>query len=180
MLIQEVIRMVGYSSPFAGRYLRYVLSMLLFGLLGPVMLWQQGVWPVIVSLLLAALCTLGYDSATHLFVRVKSLKIVNEKPLLSIHAIKIGPESKGFIVLTDRFVIFVPLWKKIKTVLHTDHIVRHEFEGERLEITAKFRNKHRTFEFYVSSPERVKLLLEEKSGRSLPYKYDKHQKHPNV
>ncbi|MCR6112425.1 hypothetical protein HXA35_19000 [Bacillus sp. A301a_S52] len=172
--------MVGHSSPFAGRYFRYVLSILVFGLLGPVMLWSQGMLPIVTSLLLAVLCTIGYDAFTHVFVRVKSLKIVNEKPLLSVHATKIGPESKGFIVLTDRFVIFVPLWKKIKTVLHTKHIVRHEFEGERLEVTAKFRNKHRTFEFYVSSPERVKLLLEEKSGRSLPYKYDKQEKHPTL
>jgi hypothetical protein len=154
--------------------------MLLFGLLGPVMLWPQGVWPVIVSFLLAVFCTVGYDALTRLFARVKSLKIVNEKPLLSVHATKVGSESKGFIVFTNRFVIFVPLWKRIKIVLHTEHIVRHEFEGERLEVTAKFRNKHRTFQFFVSSPERVKLLLEEKSGRSLPYKYDKHEKHPTV
>lgn len=165
--------MVRYANPFAGRYFRYVSSILLFAVLGPVLFWQWNQMISIVSILAAVLCTLGYDLLMRETAKRKASGMVNEEAVLTVHAVNAGSERKGFIIITDRFVLFVPRWKKIKTVLDTEQIVRHEFDGQLLEITAKFPNKHRTFRFHVLMPEKIKSVLDEKSGESLPYKYDK-------
>ncbi|WP_416147850.1 hypothetical protein ACM26V_16605 [Salipaludibacillus sp. HK11] len=165
--------MVRHSSPFGGRYSRYVLSILLFGLLGPVVLSQWGVLYSFLSVLFAALITIGYDRLIFQIAKQKSTKIVREQCSLIVHAMKPGSERKGFLVITENFVLFAPNWNKIKTILDTEQIVRHEFNGHHVELTVRFPNKHRMFQFYVSSPERTKQMLTEKSGESLPYKYDK-------
>jgi hypothetical protein len=173
--------MVRHSSPFSGRYLRYVLSILFFAILAPLILWQWSPLYSVLSLLAAAALTVGYDSVTRQIALNKAEGMVNEKSSLIVHAVKIASDRKGYLVITDNFVLFVPLWKKkIKTVLETSQIVRYEFERQTVEITAKFPNKHRTFQFCISSPERVKQELEEKSGKSLPYKYDKMSKSEGV
>ncbi|PYZ91624.1 hypothetical protein CR194_18500 [Salipaludibacillus keqinensis] len=168
--------MVRHSSPFSGRYSRYVLSILIFAVLTPIIMWESNIMYSVISIVIAALLTVGYDVLTRQIAIRKAEKMVNEQSSLIVHAVKRSSERKGYLVLTDRFVVFVPLWKKIKTVLDTEQVVRHEFDGQLIEITVRFPNKHRTFRFFVSSPEKVKLMLDAKSGESLPYKYDKMEK----
>lgn len=165
--------MVRHSNPFASRYSRYVLSLLLFGLLGPVIMWDSEILYSILSILLAGIFTIGYDTLIGQLAKKKAEKIVREQSNLIVHAVKHGPDRKGFFVITEKFVLFVPRWNKIKTVLDSGQIVRHQFDGQFVELTVRFPNKHRMFQFSVSSPEKVKSMLTEKSGESLPYKYDK-------
>ncbi|WP_280771078.1 hypothetical protein [Salipaludibacillus daqingensis] len=172
--------MVRHSSPFAGRYTRYVLSVLLLGLLGPLIMWDSGIGYSLFSIFLAVLFTIGYDALIIKIAEQKAEKMVEEKSSLIVHAVMHGPERKGFIVFTEGFVLFVPTWNKIKTIFDAKRIVRHQFDGQFVELTVRFPNKHRMFQFSVSEPEKVKLMLTEKSGESLPYKYDKMKKNENV
>jgi len=143
-------------------------------------MWDWGLLYSILSIFLAVIFTIGYDALIGQLAKKKAEKIVQEKSNLIVHAVKHGSERKGFIVITDRFVLFVPNWNKIKTVLDAERIVRHQFDGQFLELTVRFPNKHRMFQFSVSSPEKVKLMLTEISGESLPYKYDKKKSSESV
>lgn len=172
--------MVRHANPFAGRHSRYVLSLLLFGLLGPIVLWDVETIYSLFSILLALLFTIGYDALIGQIAKKKAEKIVQEQSNLVVHAVKHGSDRKGFVVITEQFVLFVPKWNKIKTVLDSKQIVRHQFDGQFVELTVRFPNKHRMFQFAVSSPEKVKSMLTEKSGESLPYKYDKMENNESV
>ncbi|MGJ9384028.1 hypothetical protein [Salipaludibacillus sp. CF4.18] len=172
--------MVKHTRPFAGKYTRYIMAWLFLGLLGPLVLWPGDVLLTTISIVLALLFTVGYDLIVREIVKRKAKSIAKENAELVLDALRYGRDQKGFLVVTKTFLIFVPLLSNIKTVIDTNKIVRHEFDGQILELTVKFPNKHRMFQFYVSSPVKVEALLLKKSGKSLPYKYDKMKKNNSL
>lgn len=172
--------MISHTRPFAGKYSRYVLSWLLLGLLGPLVIWSGEIVQTLISISAAIALTFGYDFVIRLVVKRKASALVKEKTELVMDAIRYGTDRKGHIAITKNFLLFVPVTSKVRTILDTKNIVRHEFDGQILELTVRFPNKHRMFQYYVSSPEKIEAVLLEKSGKSLPYKYDKMKKNKSV
>ncbi|GEL08450.1 hypothetical protein [Salisediminibacterium halotolerans] len=165
--------MVRHSNPFAGRYTRYILSILIFGLLLPFLLWQTDPLFSLLSILAALLLTVGVDYILSQVAQYKAEAMVSEPVRLVFPAFKRTTGAKGFFVMTDRFTMFVPLWHKITLVLENERIMRYEIDNYEVDLIVKFPNKHRSFYFTVSSPHRVQERLESVVGPSLPYKYDK-------
>ena len=168
--------MIQRSRPFSDKFLRYILSCLIFVSLGLFLLWQGSWWYGTGSIVLAFLLSFGIDILFRFIVRKKVLGIVKEEPHLIIDAIRLKSQKRGYLVVTDRFFLFVPLFRKVKTVVETNQIVRIESERVFLEVTAKFPNQFRTFSYTVLSTKKLLPVLQKLTGESLPYKYDKLEK----
>ncbi|MBU9710860.1 hypothetical protein [Evansella tamaricis] len=169
--------MLKHGRPFSDKYLWYILNWLLFGLLGSIFLWQWNWAYGVVSVILAFLLTFGVDFLCRYFVKNKVRAMVKEEPIIIVDAIRMQQEKRGYLVLTKNFVLFVPLLRRIKTVIESDQIVRQDSERLVVEITAKFPNKYRVFTFAVLSTKKLLPILKDMTGESLPYKYDRLEKH---
>ncbi|WP_078593435.1 hypothetical protein [Evansella clarkii] len=168
--------MLQRTRPYHEKYLRYVLSWLIFGFFGLIFLWQWGWIYGLLSLAAAFILSFGLDLVFRFVVRRKVKAMVGEEPKVIVDAIRMRKERKGFLVVTDRFVLFVPLFRKIKTVMEADQIVRTQTDRLLVEITAKFPNRYRTFSYTVLSKKKLMPVLKELTGESLPYKYEKLEK----
>ncbi|MDQ0257425.1 hypothetical protein J2S74_004883 [Evansella vedderi] len=161
------------SRPITDKYFRYVISWLLFGVAGGLLFWQWGWYFALICILTAFVLTFGVDYLFRFIVKQKVRAMVKEEPVLITDAVRLRLERRGFLVITEKFVLFVPVFRKIKTVIEADQIVRYEVEGLIVEITAKFPNQYRTFSFQVLSPNKVLANLQVMSGESMPYKHEK-------
>ncbi|ADU32379.1 hypothetical protein [Evansella cellulosilytica] len=168
--------MVGRTRLISDKYFRYIVSWLIFGVLGGTLFWQIGWMYTIASVAIAFMLSFGIDMIARMIVGFKVRSIVNEKPLLTVEAIRLRMEKKGFLVVTNRFILFVPLFRKIKTVIDTNQIVRYEVDRLQVTITARLPNRYRTFSYNVTSTKAILSLLQEMTGESLPYKYEKMEK----
>ncbi|MBU9724278.1 MULTISPECIES: hypothetical protein [Bacillaceae] len=169
--------MVKVSRPFTDKYLRYVISWLLFGLFGSLYMWQWSWIYGIASLLVAFCLSFGLDLLYRYIVKSKVRAMVNEEPLVVVDAIRLKRERRGYLVVTDSFVLFVPVFRKIKTVVEIKQIVRIESERLGLEIIAKLPNNYHVFSFALISSKKFLPVLKELTGESLPYKYDRLHNH---
>ena len=167
--------MVERTSPISDRYFRYIASWSLFGVLGTIVFSQWSLSYVFLSIAIAFLLSFGIDIVTHFIVRQKVQGIVKEKPIFILEAAMARGEKRGYLVVTKNHVLFVPLFKKIKTVLKTESVIRYKLDRQRIEITAKFSNRYRTYSYNVSSTKKLIPITKEYLGKSLPYKYDKLQ-----
>lgn len=161
------------AKPVTDKYFRYIVSWLLFGVGGGLLFWQYGWSFAFISIFIAFMITFGLDFAARMIVKQKVKAMVKEEPIVITDAVRLRMERRGFLVFTERFVLFVPVFRKIKTIIETEQIVRYELENLQLEITAKFPNQYRTFSFQVLSSEKVLDILQSNLGKPLPYKYEK-------
>lgn len=168
--------MIGRTTLISHKYFRYIACWLLFGVLGIIIFSKWNMIYGLISVCIAFVLTFGIDSLKHFIVRQKVLHLVKEKPLIILDAARGRGEKSGFLVVTESYILFVPLLRKIKTVLDIEKIIRYYTDGEEVQITAKFPNRFRTFSFYVLSTKKLLPILKEYVGESLPYKYDKLQK----
>ncbi|MDG5787415.1 hypothetical protein QA612_07900 [Evansella sp. AB-P1] len=165
--------MVNRTMPITDKYFRYVVTWVLFGGLGTFLFWQWNWVYASICLVVAFLVTFGVDILFLFIVKQKVKAIVNEKPKLIVDAVRIRMEKRGYLVITNGFVLFVPIFRKIKTVIEADQIVRFEVERVLVEITARFPNQYRTFSYNVLSTKKVSQALQDLTGETFPYKYEK-------
>ncbi|MFA9556423.1 hypothetical protein ACERII_03815 [Evansella sp. AB-rgal1] len=166
--------MIGPSVPIYEKYFRYVVSWLLFGVAGTLLFWQWGWVYVAICVSAAFMLSFGYDLLARFVVKQKVKAMVGDKPFLIVDAVRMRKERKGYLVFTKRFVLFVPVFQKIKTVIEADQIIRYEADRLYVEIIARFPNRYRTFPFVVLSSAKVLKALHQLTGeKMLPYKYEK-------
>lgn len=165
--------LIGRSNPFFDKYFRYTVSWLLFGVFGPIYLWQWDWLFALFSIIIAFFLTIGADMIFLFIVRQKVKAVVKEAPLVATEAVRLRLERRGYLVLTNRFVLFVPVLGKIKTVYEVNQIVRYKVEHLQLDLTVRFRNHHRFFSFYVISAKKLLPCLREMSGQHKSYKLEK-------
>ncbi|MCD8509443.1 MAG: hypothetical protein LRY73_05875 [Bacillus sp. (in: Bacteria)] len=161
------------AKPVTDKYFRYIVSWLLFGVGGGILFWQYGWTFALFSIFIAFILTFGVDLGARFIVKQKVRAMVKEDPIIITDAVRLRMERRGFLVITERFLLFVPVFRKIKTVIETEQIVRYEMENLQLEITTKFPNQYRTFSFQVLSSKKVLEALQSNLGKPLPYKYEK-------
>ncbi|ADI00726.1 hypothetical protein [Salisediminibacterium selenitireducens] len=165
--------MIQQDHPFGGRYRRYALAILILILFVPLVTWSVSVAISVSSIALGLLLTFGYDAGARMMAIRKTVNLVKEEPILMMHGVKVASGTKGHMVLTKNFLLFVPVWKRIKFVTENERVVRHEIDGRQLDLTVKLPKKHRSFHYYVSQPQEMQAMLNDVVGPSLPYKYDK-------
>ncbi|MBB5174150.1 hypothetical protein [Texcoconibacillus texcoconensis] len=164
--------MGGMSGPFADKYIRYILGWLVLGIFGIYYFGQTSMWLGLTSFLGAFIVTFGFDIVFRQIVKRKARKIVKQKPEALVDVLRHGQEKKGYLIFTRDYVLFVPVFGKVKTVIELDQIVRRQFDRSMVEIIARFPNRYRVFSFTVLFKGKLKELIDEKMGKSQSYKYE--------
>lgn len=129
--------MIQQDHPFGGRYRRYALAILILILFVPLVTWSVSVAISVSSIALGLLLTFGYDAGARMMAIRKTVNLVKEEPILMMHGVKVASGTKGHMVLTKNFLLFVPVWKRIKFVTENERVVRHEIDGRQLDLTVK-------------------------------------------
>jgi hypothetical protein len=158
------------NGPFTGFYVRYVLSWLVFGLLVPVVVIEYSAAYALGSVAAALILTFGIDMAAKEIARRKAQSMVNEEVTCIVKGYRHGNGRRGYVVMTDSYFLFVPVFRKIRTVLETDHIVRRQVDGLTAEVTARMRHQYRTFTFSLLSKRKLLANLEQAVKETLPHK----------
>ena len=171
--------MIQQGHPFSGRYRRYALAILILILFIPLVTWSVAVAISVSSVALGLIVTFGYDAGTRMLAERKAKKLINETPELMMPGVKVASGTKGYMTVSKNFLLFVPVWKRVKFVTENTRVVRHTVDGLQLDLTVKLPKKHRSFHYYVSRPAEMQAKLDELVGPSLPYKYDKRENLPD-
>ncbi|MBM7095504.1 hypothetical protein JSY36_07050 [Bacillus sp. H-16] len=158
------------AGPFTDKYVRYVLSWLLFGLFGFTYLLQFSWSLAFGSVLVGGVLTFGIDYVCRQIVKMKTNSLVDEKPQCMVDAFRHGKDKRGYLVLTENYLLFVPVLGKVRTVFHASQIVRRDVDGLTAEFTAKLRHQYRRFTFSILTKQKFKEAFEEATNPSLPYK----------
>ncbi|WP_096185946.1 hypothetical protein [Evansella halocellulosilytica] len=169
--------MNGLAGPFTDKYFRYIVSWLLFGVFGTVFLSQWGVIYSLLSLLTAVILSFGIDLLIAAIVKYKVKAIVKEDTILIVDAVRHSLEKRGYLVVTKNYVLFVPLFTNVKTVIEMKNLVRYQFDGRTVELIAKFPNQYRPFAFSIISSKKLSHELEKRTEESVPYQFDDVKQH---
>ncbi|TMW72095.1 hypothetical protein [Alteribacter natronophilus] len=156
-------------GPFTGFYVRYVLSWLVFGILGPVIINPYSSLYSLLSIAVAVLITFGIDAAAGVMARKKAELMVKEKAVCMVKAYRHGNGRRGYLVVTDSYMLFVPVFRKIRTVLENRNIVRKDVDGLTAEVTARVRHQYRTFTFSILTRQKLLSALEDAVKEKLPH-----------
>ncbi|WP_096437764.1 hypothetical protein [Alteribacter populi] len=163
-------------GPFTDKYVRYILCWLLFGLFGFTYLIQFSLLFALASVSIAFFLTVGLDFGFRQIIRQKAFAMVNEEPRATVQAYRQEKDKRGYLVLTDNYLLFVPLFGKIRTVLKGKEIVRKDVNGLTAEFTAKFPNQYQNFTFFILTKQKFVDALEKTTDVSVPYKQDELEK----
>ncbi|CAM3771986.1 hypothetical protein [Alkalicoccus chagannorensis] len=148
-----------YGNPFLGRYLRYVTAWLALGIFVPI--FTASLWISLLSVLAAAVITVGIDAAGWLWSKKKAEAFTGEPLRWSAAAVKTSSDWRGYLMATDQYFIFVPCFHKITSAASWKDMVSYEMEGAHLHMYVKQQQTVRSLQFVVSSPEKTALQLKE-------------------
>lgn len=143
--------MLRYNNPFIGRALRYVVSWLILGLLLPIILFPASPFLAVGSILLALLITFGWDAAMHQFSKYKAASITKEEIQEMLPAIMTRADWKGFVVMTDSYILFAPHMHKVTFITEWEHVHSFDIEGGYVELLFVQGEEKRTVHFIVPS-----------------------------
>ncbi|WP_026691665.1 hypothetical protein [Alteribacter aurantiacus] len=157
-------------GPFTDKYVRYTLGWLLFGIFGFTYLLQYSWLLATGSLLLAVMLTFGVDYGCRQVVKMKTNGMLKEDPHCMVDAFRHGKDKRGYLVLTENYLLFVPVLGKVRTVVKATDIVRRDVDGLTAEFTVRTKHQYRSFTFSILTAQKFKTVLEETTSPSLPYK----------
>lgn len=151
--------MLRYNNPFIGRSLRYVIALMLFGILVPIILAATQPFLALGSILLALLITFGWDTLMFQFSKYKAASITKENIRGMIPAIMMRSEWKGFLVMTDSYILFVPQMREITFVTKWKDVLSFDVEAGYVELLLQQANEKRTVHFIVAFPAKTREEL---------------------
>lgn len=158
--------MLRYNNPFIGRYLRYVVTLLILGILIPVML--AGTYPLwaLASIIAALLITFGWDVAMYQLSKHKAGSLTKEKVEVMLPAIKTRADWKGFLVMTDSYILFAPHMHKPTFITEWKNVHSFDVEGGYMEVLFMQAHEKRTVHFIIASPVKAREELSKKTNEA--------------
>ncbi len=144
--------MVRYGNPFLGRYLRYVVFLLVLGLLLPIMLIPGQTLLGLASIAAALLITIGFDLAVYWFCKYKAASFTKQEVRSMVPALITRSDWRGYFVTTDSYVLFVPILHKITFVSEWKRVKKFDMEGGYVELLVSKKIYNRSVHFIVAYP----------------------------
>ncbi|SDO50907.1 hypothetical protein [Alkalicoccus daliensis] len=148
--------MLRYNNPFIGRYLRYVVTLLVLGILVPVVLVETQLWWSLISIIVALLITFGWDTAMYQLSKYKAEKLTKEGAQAMLPAIMPRADWKGFLVMTESYILFVPHMHKTTFITEWKDVHSFDVEGGYMELLYKQAFEKRCIHFIIASPAKVR------------------------
>ncbi|WP_147802670.1 hypothetical protein [Alkalicoccus halolimnae] len=155
--------MLRYGNPFLGRYLRYVVTLLILGILLPVILFPQQPAAAVVSILAAVLLTAGLDAVIYFAAKNKAAAFTKEDVRVMIPALKTKADWRGYLIMTDSYILFVPIFHKITFVSEWRKVVSYDMEGGYIELLISHAAYKRSVHFIVAYPNMAREELDKRT-----------------
>ncbi|MFC4736434.1 hypothetical protein ACFO4L_07530 [Bacillus daqingensis] len=155
--------MVQHGNPFIGRYLRYAVLLLVFGLFLPITFFSADPLFAVLSITIALLFTVGVDVMMYQIVRYKANTVLKEDIQASVPAVLTRSDWRGRLIFTENYIVFVPYFHKITFARRWQKVFAFDMEGGYLELLYTKSKQRRVIHFIVASPYKVR---EELAGRT--------------